>query len=190
MGLFFTKKEEEPRRSRVVLDPITGKEIELNEFDNTSYSDAEVSSIDVSTSGDELIVKLYNENGISDTSRSIYRVEDFLAALPETLPEDIRRSTCVNVLKASGFDPSELEDDGNIRSKVLASGKQKLISNNSQRVDSLTADISDLEKQIQDKRTEILSIQQANESITSTIDEETSKIEKLMKIIRINKEGK
>lgn len=190
MGLFFTKKEEEPRRSRGILDPITGKEIELNEFDNTSYSDAEVSSIDVSTSGDELIVKLYNENGISDTSRSIYRVEDFLAALPETLPEDIRRSTCVNVLKASGFDPLELEDDGNIRSKVLASGKQKLISNNSQRVDSLTADISDLEKQIQDKRTEILSIQQANESITSTIDEETSKIERLMKIIRINKEGK
>ena len=75
----------------------------MPDYDNPEptldYSE-KVSTFESVTPDANFINDVYNKAGLSDLSRSIFKVEEISATLPNTLPEDTLRQSIIGVLSS------------------------------------------------------------------------------------------
>lgn len=142
-----------------------------------------VSTFESVTPDANFINDVYNKAGLSDLSRSIFKVEEISATLPNTLPEDTLRQSIIGVLSSFNLSVSDLVYDGKSRLDNVETCRSEAeadynnrISNNNDQIESLKRKISDLEA-------ENLNITESKNMMNSAAYKEEERINKLITFI-------
>lgn len=187
-NLFFKRKEEEVL-GPAMRDPLTGEIISLDDLppavNSPDYSTVKYSDSDVSLHEDipvtEIINGFYSEKSdFSDKTKSIFKMEEFMATMPESLPMNVKLQTVINVLITSGFDPEKMVEDGQARVDYIHSRMAQIQSDNAVKVEKREKEISNLESQIDNHRQVILETKKNSESVEKAVHEETERLTKLI----------
>ena len=135
------------------------------------------------------IEELYEKLQLSNKEMSVFRIEEFVNALPNELPEEVKRATVTSLLKTAKIDLDVLMDDGDMRAIKLLSlfGKMKDVAlaekeTNAKRVVELLAEIEEL-------KTTNLDITKMLEDQTKLVTDEVEKIRKIQNFIGRKPEG-
>ncbi len=125
-----------------------------NEKINSEIPKEEIATVE------QIVIDKYNEKksvkeiyealniDMSDIG-TIYMVENFINALPATLPQDVRRASLVALMQASHLDMKKLMGDGDERINTLMEYKNRF-------EESIGISVSDTEKEIARLNEEIL----------------------------------
>ena len=84
----------------------------------------------------------------SKRTETIYLVEEYIRALPESLPDESRRDIVSKIISASGFDYDILMGDGVLRVKMLKEYAELFSRYTDEYVTSRQAELEELEQQI------------------------------------------
>lgn len=134
------------------------------------------------------INEIYRKFNLSLTdANTIYMVENYIKALPEGLPTDIKLLSVLNILKASKLDASALLNDGSQRLEVLSKYYQsysrntdEVINENEQEIRKLMARIEYHKKIIDEKK-------KARDIQKSTVEYEIHRIRSIIEFTEGNK---
>lgn len=170
MGLkdfFFEKVEEEPV-------------VSYEEYD--TYED----EVDVNVENvtqDNLISDIYNQNNLSDLSKSIFKIEELINSLPKEMPNETKKTTVLSMLSIFGLTAEEVVRDGYDRCSAIdaaltaiASENNDVIANNNESIEQKKLEIQELEK---DNAERTLIIKDTEDKVES----EAKRIEDLIKFI-------
>lgn len=126
-------------------------EAEIREYEKISQ-DYEKKSIskEVLLGVDEI----YARQGLNyDKRKTIFMVNEFIQALPESLPIEIKRTSVKNIVAASGINLNELMNDAYIRLETLnqtlqgqIEATEGIIERNNQSIEALEAQILEIKK--------------------------------------------
>jgi hypothetical protein len=125
-----SSKEEDPFNDEI---SVSNQSADSKEDDNKSISDQVNIDVTVNTykknieeyapyTSDKVteISDIYkNEGIIDDNIKSIYIIDSFLKALPETLPNEAKRQSVLNIISASGMNLETLLEDGKNRVNLV-----------------------------------------------------------------------
>lgn len=164
MGLkdFFFEKVEEP----VVID---------NEELLCDYEE----EVDVNVENvtqDNLITDIYNQNNLSDLSKSIFKIEELINSLPKEMPNETKRATVLSMLSIFGLTVEEVISDGNERRAVIDVALSAIVTENNDVIDSNNASI-------EQKKLEIQELEKDNAERTLIIKDTEDKVESEFKRI-------
>lgn len=103
------------------------------------------------------VTQIYSSFGIKNSSiNTVYMLENFINALPQTLPKDVLKQSVINIMEASNINLNELVYDGEQRLKALEevltgyhSETNRKISEYKEEIDRLNALINNCQKQIE-----------------------------------------
>lgn len=165
---FFEKVEEEPVVS----------------YDEESYEYEEDIDVNVeNVTQDNLISDIYNQNNLSDLSKSIFKIEELINSLPKEMPNETKKTTVLSMLSIFGLTAEEVMCDGNERCSAIKSAlsvitddNNYVIDNNSTSIEQKKLEIQELEK---DNAERTLVIKDTEDKVESEI----KRIEDLIKFI-------
>ena len=140
------------------------KEQEYN--DDFEYS---VDETDVSVDLDEvhtdtIISDIYEQNELSDKSKSIFKIEELINSFPKEMVTETKRNSVLATLGVFGLTVTDVTLDGEQRIDVLNSVCTKIldegnanITNKNSEIESHKEEIARLEKEILEQQTEMKS---------------------------------
>lgn len=135
--------------------------------------------IDVNTENvtqDNLITDIYNQNELSDLSKSIFKVEELINSLPKEMPNETKKATVLSILSSFGLTIEEIVEDGENRSSLIKSALSSITNENNDIIDSNNANI-------EQKKLEIQDLEKDNADRTIVIKETEDKVEAEIKRI-------
>lgn len=176
-GLFI-EKEEDNNLINYKISPADRKAYSLST--DTDTSTVEVADID--TSKLISINDVYNENNLSDKDKSIYRVNEIKAVLPD-MPNDAKKASITGMLTVSNIGISEIEDDSKIRTGVLIETLDKFTSETDKIVVTAQDLIEQKEAEIEELKTTISDRKKLQEKQASIFVDELDLIDKTLKFI-------
>ncbi|MGE5629105.1 MAG: hypothetical protein ACM3X7_13530 [Solirubrobacterales bacterium] len=103
------------------------------------------------------VSEIYSNFGLKNSSiNTVFMLENFINALPQTLPKDVLKQSVINIMEASNINLNELIYDGEQRLKVLSevlngynSETIKKISEYKEEISRLTSLINNCQRQIE-----------------------------------------
>ena len=81
-------------------------------------------------SQDNLIEDIYNQNALSDLSKSIFKVEQTINSLPKEMPNDTKKATVLTILSNFGLTVDEIVEDGYSRQTIIRSALNTIVEEN------------------------------------------------------------
>lgn len=98
--------------------------------------------------------EIYSRQGLNyDKRKTIFMVNEFIQALPESLPIEIKRTSVKNIVAASGINLNELMNDAYIRLETLnqtlqgqIEATEGIIERNNKSIEALEAQILEIKK--------------------------------------------
>lgn len=117
---------------------------------------------DVSNDDVVYIAETYDLNNLSDTSMSVYKIQEMIAALPKEMPEKTKKATIKDMMPVIGLNYESIVTDANNRCLVLKSAMNTKLS-------QLNEEKSENEAQIESLKEQIEAIQKRNAAIDSAI---------------------
>ena len=169
MGLkdfFFEKVEEEPV-------------VSYDDYDVYEEVDVNVENV----TQENLISDIYNQNNLSDLSKSIFKIEELINSLPKEMPNETKKATVLSMLSIFGLTVDEVISDGNERRTVIdvalsaiTTENNDVIENNNASIEQKKLEIQDLEK---DNAERTLIIKDTEDKVESEI----KRIEGLIKFV-------
>lgn len=148
----FIERKEVPEE-KVDLDIFQDEyeDLLMPEMDLGLDLDLDLDNVVVPSSADGLLIdNTYAENELSDLSKSIFKVEMFINTLPQEMPNDVKRTTVLGILKASSISEEEVCIDALKRLEILESVKAKISDENTNRINEASAKIEQLKAEIDD----------------------------------------
>lgn len=156
-------------------------EMNNNDREPAYYENEEESYLeDVNTEGvtqDHFVRDVYDNNELSDMSRSIFKVEELINSLPKEMPTKTKKSTVNSILNSFGLSVSEVLDDALKRTELLESAVKNVtdkydasIAENEMLIEAKKKEIADLEKDIAEKQRFISDVRENVEAESSRID--------------------
>jgi hypothetical protein len=121
----------------------------------------ESSHDDVATNVGEpiCIADVFEQNGLNDLTKSIYKVDEFRKTLPTSLPLDIAKQSILGIISVSGLDVESLKQDARNRIDVLMKAKDmctvktaEIVSGNEDKINGLLAEVEKLKNEISDRQ--------------------------------------
>ena len=94
------------------------------------YLDDEVEVNTELVSQDNLIEDIYNQNALSDLSKSIFKVEQTINSLPKEMPNDTKKATVLTILSNFGLTVDEVVEDGYSRQTIIRSALNTIVEEN------------------------------------------------------------
>lgn len=147
---------------------------------------SDVDEIDVNTenvSQENLAQDIYEKNGLADTSKSIFKIEELINSLPKEMPNETKKATVLQMLSIFGLTIDEVLFDGDTRYKVLNTALNVITSENNSVIDRNNASI-------EQKKLEIQSLEKDNadrlaliKDTDDVIETESNRIIKLIEFI-------
>lgn len=123
---------------------------------------------------------VYERNSLSDISKSIFKVEELSNTLPGEMPNDVKRQTVLGIMTTVGLSAEQVINDGMTRIQALEESKSSITHNlnteiqeDEDTMESLKVQISELQKDISMKQSQIISIR-------DTADKEVDRIKGLI----------
>lgn len=139
-----------------------------------------VEDIDVNTENvtqENLITDIYNQNELSDLSKSIFKIEELINSLPKEMPNETKKTTVLSMLSIFGLTLEEVVSDGNERCLVIESALSVITDENNDVINSNNASI-------EQKKLEIQELEKDNSNRTLVIKSTEDKIESEVKRIK------
>lgn len=142
--------------------------------------------VDVNTENvtqDNLIADIYNQNELSDLSKSIFKIEELINSLPKEMPNETKKTTVLSMLSIFGLTVDEVLADGEQRSCYVKAAldsitdeNNEVISNNNASIEQKKLEIQDLEKDNADRTIVI-------KNAENKVESEVERINGLIKFI-------
>ena len=98
--------------------------------DDEMYLEDEVEVNTELVSQDNLIEDIYNQNALSDLSKSIFKVEQTINSLPKEMPNDTKKATVLTILSNFGLTVDEIVEDGYSRQTIIRSALNTIVEEN------------------------------------------------------------
>ena len=143
--------------------------------------DVDVNLDEVNT--DTLVSDIYEQNELFDQSKSIFKIEDLMNALPKEMVTETKKNSVLSALGVFGLTSEEVVADGSKRVEILnaalnkiTSEKDAAITDYQDAIESAKETIADLEKSIAKEQAEL-------KASTETIVAEASRINKLISFV-------
>ena len=151
---------------RIEEDPVIYEEDYMEE----DYVDVNTENV----TQDNLITDIYNQNELSDLSKSIFKVEELINSLPKEMPNETKKTTVLSMLSIFGLTVDEVLADGEQRScyvkAALASitdENNEVINNNNASIEQKKLEIQELEKDNADRS---IVIKNAEDKVESEVE--------------------
>lgn len=130
--------------------------------DEEMYLEDEVEVNTELVSQDNLIEDIYNQNALSDLSKSIFKVEQTINSLPKEMPNDTKKATVLTILSNFGLTVDEVVEDGYSRQSIIRGAlstivdeNENTILNNKTIIEQKKMEIQELEKDNANRETVI-----------------------------------
>lgn len=134
------------------------------------------------------ISDIYNTFNLKqDGMNTIFIIENFLRALPEYLPEEVKRQSLFDIIASSGMNLETLVADGLERLKSLNSFFDQFSTNTNKNILEREKEIEALIKKINQCKSEIESLKQLRDAQKATIDYESQKVNNILHFVRPSK---
>lgn len=102
------------------------------------------------------ITEIYTKSGIENCDvNTIFMLGNFINALPENLPSEIKKQSITNIIQASNIDLNKLILDGNERLKALSEFEKKFKNTTSNTIENYKNEIIKLNNLITNYKNEI-----------------------------------
>ena len=117
---------------------------------------------------DTLLDDIYAESGLSDTSRSIFKVEELIESLPKEMTTEVKRNSVLAILGSFNLTATDVMADGEKRVGVLSATKDKIIADSNNVVAEILS-------------SEIFSEQQNSKLCCEAVSTEITRVSSLIK---------
>jgi hypothetical protein len=151
-----------------------------------SYQEMEETPVlDIDFEGEDFLTveELYEKAGLADTSKSIFKVEEFSKVLPENLPTDVRRQSVIGILTASGLELDGLLEDANQRLDSLEGLLSVTSQNTVEFITEKETEISELLQRVDSLKQLINDRKSSQEQQNKIAQEEQGKINEIVKFV-------
>lgn len=132
---------------------------------------------------DSLIEDIYEQNGLFDKSKSIFKVEEMINSLPKEMMTEVKKASVISILGSFGLTATEVTLDGDNRIKILDSVRENINTDTNNAINDKAETIEQYKKAIADLETEIANAQNEMKDSNESINNEVAKIEGLIKFI-------
>jgi hypothetical protein len=135
------------------------------------------------------VSEVYNIYNLKlDGINTIFIIENFLKALPEYLPEDVKRQSLFDIIASSGMNMETLITDGSERLKSLNAFFEQFSTNTNKNIQEREKEIELLVKKINQCKTEIQGFEQLRDTQKATIDYEVQKVSNILRFVNPSKQ--
>ena len=170
--------------SKAFIEEIPQETVDVGDI-NMPYEE-EISAQNVaveSVNSETLISDVYAQNGLSDLSRSIFKVDELISSLPKEMATDTKRASVLSILGSFGLTSDEVIEDGVKRYDVLKGAKNLIDTECVNAIANKEDEIENLKKSIEELMIEISQEQEKLKSSDESIMAEIAKIETLVKFV-------
>ncbi|OON98364.1 MAG: hypothetical protein ATN35_05340 [Epulopiscium sp. Nele67-Bin004] len=182
-------KPEKPDQIEVIVvdkQPTPNVEHSANEFANKTIGDS-MNNNSLNTDLVALTIdELYTQYNLMQepVQQTVFFLENLMQALPNELPEFVKKSTLSNILLASAVDLDSLVNDGEQRQQVLQQYIEGYENTLGAEIDDLYNQISKYNEMIAQCQNAIKSKQEVLKEQSKTIDTETQRISNIIEFCK------
>jgi hypothetical protein len=115
--------------------------------------------------------------------KTIFIIKEFINALPDSLPTDIKRKSIMSMIMASGIDIKNLIDDASKRLEVLNTILESQLNKTEEIIEKDNKIISELENQIAEIKKKMTKLKKRQEEQKNTIEYENQRIVNILQFI-------
>jgi hypothetical protein len=159
--------------------------IEGNDCDEADVYASEQIEAEVPAKGviDSLIDDIYASNDLSDTTQSIFKVEELINSLPNEMPTDTKRTSVLAILRNFGLTITEVSSDGDKRLGILESVKEKINTESASWMSDKKELIEDCKRTVADLQAQIMQEEHDIKASNELIAKEESRIRELIDFV-------
>ena len=126
---------------------------------------------------------VYDKEGLTDLSRSIFKAEEISATLPDTLPTDTKRTSVIGILSSFSLSVEELVTDGIARTNAIDTAQISCETNFNNQIADANNTIEELKQKISDLQADIVNITESKNAMNAAAAEEIARINNLINFI-------
>lgn len=131
-------------------------------------------------SAENVVEEIYEQNGMSDKSTSIYTVQALISTLPQEMTMQKMQTTVAGILSVSGKAVSDLLADAQRRVDVLNAARSTIVGERDAEITAAKADIENLKVLIESATVKIREAEKIIETTQHDIDAECDVISSLV----------
>lgn len=131
-------------------------------------------------STENIVADIYAQNGMSDTSNSIYTVRAYMEKLPSEMTTAKKQQTVAGILEVSGMSVEVLLADAAKRTEVLTAARDAVIADRDSEIATANADIEALKSAIEVAQAKIKHAEDVKSSTKNNVYDELCAIENLV----------
>lgn len=156
-------------------------EMSYDDLYDTYLEDVSVNTENVTQ--ENLIADIYNQNALSDLSKSIFKVEELINSLPKEMPNETKKATVLSMLSIFGLTLDEIIADGESRFSIINSALSSIESENTDVIHSNNASIEQKKLEIQELEKDNADRFLLIKETADKIETEAKRIEELVKFV-------
>lgn len=153
-------------------------------YEDDTFQEEDPPSVDMeSVESNTLVSDIYEKNDMCNFSHSIFKAEELIGSLPNTMATDVKRKSVLSILNSFDITADEIIDDGVRRLSLLVAANGTIdkegadfISRTESQIEACKVQITEMEKRIAEKKA-------AMKTSEETIQTEASRIDSLVKFI-------
>lgn len=126
---------------------------------------------------------VYREFNMANLDCSIFKVDDFLNALPDNLPTDVKKQSVLGILNATGLDAEKLLEDGRQRMDALGKTMDCFSSETENAIAEAEKEIESLQAKIDQQKQNINDRKMLQENQETLIHDETTRIQGILNFL-------
>lgn len=148
-----------------------------------SYDDI-VEDVNVNLDVKENVVEdIYASNNLSDTSKSIFKVEEAMNSLPKNMVTEAKKTSVVAILSMLGLSDTVVVLDGEKRIDTLTAAKAQMNTATDNEIFAMETTIEEFKQKIADLESNIAMAKEEMKTVNSDIETEVEKIKSLIDFI-------
>lgn len=157
---------------------------EVPEYNDELYMEETVVDVNTdSVSQENLVSDIYNQNNLSDLSKSIFKVEELINSLPKEMPNDTKKVTVLSILGSFGLTVDEVIADGISRKDMLNAALDEIATDNENVISSNNINIEVKKQEIQELEKDNANRESVIKNTEDKIEVETKRISDLIAFI-------
>ncbi|ATW26537.1 hypothetical protein [Candidatus Formimonas warabiya] len=134
------------------------------------------------------VAEIYQtQNMKTDSWNTVFIIDEFLKALPQYLPDSVKRQSVTDIITSSGMQLDKLIQDGKERLTLLQNHLEQFSTSNNKAIQEYEKDIERLTEQINQLKKSIAGIKELQDTQKATIEYETQKISNIIDFVQPSK---
>lgn len=128
-----------------------------------------------------IVENIYEQNGLSDKSNSIYTVQALMETLPAEMTTAKKQGTVAGILRVSGQSVVDLLHDAQYRIDTLCAARDQIVKDRTNEITIANGDIEELKNAIESATIKIREAEDIIEATKKSVGDEISMVDDLVK---------